>query len=602
MTRPRIVGALAAIGAAVAITASIGAQDTAPTTGMWEGVWVADADLGPRLDGPVTLHRVGDDWVAQVQGARARVTHSRQDDGTTQWRFAVDDLGHFIGQQAAGANSVVGHWFQPPGIIHNYPTATPVTLAPAGDGVLSGTLSPLRDVVSLNIPLTPDPDTANPGEDRYRTFLRNPQRNLGVWFRIETAIADAQGITFYNADGQQLAYARSIDAGQRFTMLIPRTGMTMDFSRRARNDAPGFYPQRSTAAVETLLRPAALDDGWPTAAPAASGLDEQALLDMLNDIRAFEPTQLRAPYIHALLIAHRGNLVFESYFHGYHRERTHDSRSAGKSLGSVLLGAAIRMGAIDSVDAPVYDFYGGVEAFANPDPRKSRMTLRHLVTMSPGLDCDDGDYEGSPGNEDRMQSQSEQPDWYRYTLDLPMRAEPGEADIYCTAGINLLGGAISKATGQSLPRFFHEQLAEPLQMGHYHMNLSPMERGYLGGGIRLRPRDFMKLGQLYLDGGVWNGHRVVSEDWVRESAAAHSSINSEDDYGFAWWRRDFRVGDRIIPTYQAAGNGGQMLFVVPELELVVMFNAGNYSDGRTRGEFRDRYMQGAILPAAIAAE
>ncbi|MEO0345745.1 MAG: serine hydrolase [Pseudomonadota bacterium] len=603
MTRSRIVGTLAAACAAFVVTAGGSAQETTPAAGIWEGVWVADADLGPRLDGPVTLHRVGNDWVAQVQGVRARVTQSQQQDGTTRWRFAIDDLGHFIGHQAADTGGVTGHWFQPPGIIHNYPTATPVALVPAGDGVLSGTISPLRDVVSLNIPLTPDPEkNTAPGEDRYRTFLRNPQRNLGVWFRIASAIADEQGIAFYNADGQQLAYAKSIEAGQRFTMLIPRTGMTMDFSRRARNDAPGFFPQRTPAPVDTLLRPAVLDDGWQTAAPAASGLDEQALLGMLNDIRAFEPEQLRAPYIHALLIAHRGNLVFESYFHGYHRERTHDSRSAGKSLGSVLLGAAIRTGAIASVDAPVYDFYGGVDAFANPDPRKQRMTLRHLVTMSPGLACDDGDYEGSPGNEDRMQSQSEQPDWYRYTLDLPMRAEPGSADIYCTAGINLLGGAISKATGRSLPRFFHEQLAVPLQMGHYHMNLSPMERGYLGGGIRLRPRDFIKLGQLYLDGGVWNGHRVVSEDWVRESATAQSSINSEGDYGFAWWRRDFRVGDRSIATYQAAGNGGQMLFVVPELELVVMFNAGNYSDGRTRGEFRDRYMQGAILPAAIAAE
>lgn len=201
-----------------------------------------------------------------------------------------------------------------------------------------------------------------------------------------------------------------------------------------------------------------------------------------------------------------------------------------------------------------------------------------------------------------MQSQEAQPDWYRYTLDLPMRAEPGAADIYCSAGMNLLGGAISKAAGQSLPAFFDEQIAAPLQMGHYQMNLSPTEHGYMGGGIRLRPRDFLKLGQTYLDGGTWNGQRIVSEDWVRASAAAHSSINTEDDYGYAWWRRSFQVEDRAIASYHAAGNGGQMLFVVPELELVVLFNAGNYNDGRTRGTFRDRYMQGAILPAAIAAE
>ncbi len=89
---------------------------------------------------------------------------------------------------------------------------------------------------------------------------------------------------------------------------------------------------------------------------------------------------------------------------------------------------------------------------------------------------------------------------------------------------------------------------------------------------------------------------------MRESAAAHSSINTDDDYGYAWWRRTFEVGDRTLESYQAAGNGGQMLFVIPELDLVVFFNAGNYNDGRTRGAFRDRYMQGAILPAAIAAE
>ncbi len=601
MTRSRIVRALAAVFVAGAFTGTSCAQETATTTGAWAGVWVSDADLGPRLDGPVTVHRVDDAWIADIQGERAAVQRAPAADGATEWTFAVADLGHFVGRQADGAEAVTGHWFQPPGIIHNYPTATPVTLAPAGADVLAGTLSPLRDSVSLNIPLIPDPDNANPGEDRYKTFLRNPERNLGMWFRIETAVADEDGITFFDGDGEQLAYARSIDAGERFTLLLPRTGMTMDFSRRSRNDAPGFYPQRTPAAVEALLRPAELDDGWQTATPAASGLDETLLRDMLNEIRAFEPDQLRAPYIHSLLIAHRGKLVFESYFHGFHRDRTHDSRSAGKTVASVLLGAAIQAGAVASVDAPVYDYFGGVDAFANPDPRKARMTLRHLVTMSPGLDCDDGNYD-SPGNEDIMQSQDAQPDWYQYTLDLPMRAEPGEADIYCSASINLLGGAISKATGQSLPRFFHERLAGPLQMGHYHMNLSPMERGYFGGGIRLRPRDFLKIGQLYLDGGTWNGRRIVSANWVRESAAAHSSINTDDDYGYAWWRRTFEVGDRTLAAYQAAGNGGQMLFVIPELDLVVFFNAGNYNDGRTRGAFRDRYMQGAILPAAIAAE
>ena len=121
----------------------------------------------------------------------------------------------------------------------------------------------------------------------------------------------------------------------------------------------------------------------------------------------------------------------------------------------------------------------------------------------------------------------------------------------------------------------------------------------MGGGIRLRPRDFMKLGQLYLDGGVWNGKRLVSEEWVEASAAPHSSLNREDDYGFAWWRQTYDVLGRDIETYYASGNGGQMTFVVPELDMVVQINAGNYSDGRTRNQFRDRLMREFILPAAI---
>ena len=293
--------------------------------------------------------------------------------------------------------------------------------------------------------------------------------------------------------------------------------------------------------------------------------------------------------------------MVEEYFHGHHREMTHDSRSAGKSLTSALLGVALHQGALASLDQPVYSLFGGVEAFANPDSRKERIVVRHLVTMSSGFDCDDGDYD-SPGNEDHLQSQDEEPDWYRYTLDLPMVREPGEAGVYCTAGINLIGGVIREATGISLLQFFQEAFAEPMGISYYQMNLSPTYRGYMGGGIRLRPRDFLKLGQLYLDGGVWQGRRIVSEEWVRASFAPHASLNEEGDYGFAWWRRSYEVGGRTIDTYYASGNGGQLLFVVPELELVALIQAGNYSDGRTRNAFRDRYMRASILPAALAGE
>ncbi|MEO1244138.1 MAG: serine hydrolase [Pseudomonadota bacterium] len=573
----------------------------ASSSQSWAGLWVAERSFGPRFRGPVTLQRSGAEWIARLQGETAIADRSMLEDGSVDWSFAFHGQGRFTGwQQRAGA-PVDGHWLQPPGMVQNYPFATPVRLAPAGDNAYRGNIVPFPQEVSLNIPLIPDGTAATSGTTEYRTFLRNPQRNLGVFFRIETATAEGDEIRFANRDGEVLAVGRSVEPGERFTLLFPRFGETMNFTRRSRANAPGFYPRRSPRQLSSLPQPVKGKDGWQTAAPRETGLDAEPLLSLVNSIAAFEPTGLREPYIHGLLLAHRGKLVVEEYFHGYHKDMTHDSRSAGKTLTSALLGIALRKGALASIDQPVYPLFGGVEGFANPDPRKERMTVRHLLTMSSGFDCDDGDFE-SPGNEDNMQSQDEQPDWYRFTLDLGMIREPGEAGVYCTAGLNLIGGVLREATGISLPRFFQEEFAAPLGISYYQMNLSPTYEAYMGGGIRFRPRDFLKLGQLYLDDGVWNGQRIVSKEYVKASAAPHASLNGPDDYGYAWWRQSYEVNGRNVETYYASGNGGQLLFVVPELELVALIQAGNYSDGRTRNEFRDRFMRDAILPAALAAE
>ncbi|MEO1302950.1 MAG: serine hydrolase [Myxococcota bacterium] len=557
---------------------------------------MAERNFGPALRGPIDIHRSGDGWVVRLQGETAKVKRDAQRDGFVHWSFAFHNQGYFQGQQETTEGAIEGHWFQPPGVVQGYPFATALRLDANGDDAFSGELVPFTQDVSLNILLTAE--DSNP--TGYRAFLRNPQRNLGVFFRIESATVEGDEIRFANRDGDVLGVASGAEPGARFKMLYPRFGETLNFTRRTRANAPGFYPRRWHETPSTLSRPNRSEDGWSTATPKETGLDEQPLRDLIDSLASFEPTGLRQPYIHGLLIAHRGKLVVEEYFHGFHRNQPHDSRSAGKSLTSALLGIAIHQGAIPSVNEPVYPMLGGIDAYPNPDARKAKITLRHLVTMSSGYACDDDD-PSSPGNEDTMQSQDAEPDWYRYALGLPMAREPGEAGVYCTAGINLLGAALRKATSTSLPRFFDAAFARPLGIAHYHMNLSPTYRGYMGGGIRLRPRDFLKLGQLYLDGGVWRGQRLVSEAWVRDSFAAHASINETDDYGFGWWRKTYRVEGRDVATYYASGNGGQLLFVVPEQDLVVLIHAGNYSDGRTRNAFRDRFMQESILPAGLSS-
>ncbi|MEO0883243.1 MAG: serine hydrolase [Pseudomonadota bacterium] len=575
-------------------------QETSHASANWEGVWVSQADFGPDLKGPVDIHRIGDRWVARIQGENVPVDRKIDDDGSVAWSFSVFDQGRFIGQQSDIAAPIEGHWLQPPGPVQNYPFATPVRFTAAGDENFTGVIEPFPQTVTLNVPLAQGGE-AGPGADNtYRTYLRNPERNLGVFFRIETASFVGEDIRFANEAGEILAEGTSIDPGERFTMVFPRFGTTFEFTRRSREAAPSFYPRRSPNMSTPLPRPVELDDGWPTDFPAKTGFDEAPLIDVLQEFAAFEPDGLREPYLHAILVAHKGKLIVEEYYHGFHRDRPHDSRSAGKSVGATLLGMAIHQGAIETVDDLVYPYFGGTDAFDNPDARKERMTLRHVVSMTQGFDCDDDDYD-TPGNEDIMQSQSEEDDWYKYILDLPMVKEPGEQGAYCSGGINLLGGVVASATGTSLPQFFEDSFAKPLGISDYYMNLSPTYEGYMGGGIRLRPRDFMKMGQLYLNGGLWNGERLLSEEWVEATAAPQASINRPDDYSFGWWLETFEVEGEEIETYSARGNGGQMLFVAPSLDLVIMVNAANYSDGRTRRAWRDRLLIDGIFPGALAA-
>jgi len=125
----------------------------------------------------------------------------------------------------------------------------------------------------------------------------------------------------------------------------------------------------------------------------------------------------------------------------------------------------------------------------------------------------------------------------------------------------------------------------------------------MGGGLYLRPRDMAKFGQLYLDGGLWRGERVISEEWVRESTGKYGRLAPLDrnghQYGYLWWHHRYPVGDRVIETIEARGNGGQYIFVVPELELVAVITSGNFRNGKTRQP--EEILQRFILPAALSS-
>ncbi len=378
-------------------------------------------------------------------------------------------------------------------------------------------------------------------------------------------------------------------------MVVSVNGGTRPMTFTHASDDPNLDTSSpdATERVYEERAPETIGDGWRTAAPASQGVDGAKIGEMMAAISSGELT-----LTHSVLIARRGTLVVEEYFHGFDRDTWHDTRSASKTLASALIGLAIDQGRIAGVDAAVLGFFPQYRQLANWDDRKTRITIKHLLTMSSGLDANDGDPE-SVASENAYQSQTARPDWVEFVLDAPMIEEPGSRLLYGSGNPLLLGGVLEHVFEESVEWFAHDHLFGPLGIDHYKYFLTPTDLIYLGGGTHFRPRDLAKFGQLYLDGGTWGGQRILSEAWVRESTAGYGRLENRSgvEYGYLWWRRDYEVGDRTITSIEARGYGGQYVFVVPELELVAVITSGNYRNGRTRQP--EEIMERFILPAAL---
>lgn len=302
--------------------------------------------------------------------------------------------------------------------------------------------------------------------------------------------------------------------------------------------------------------------------------------------------------VHSVLLYQRGKLVLEEYFYGYSAERQHQLRSATKTVVSALAGIAIDRGAITGADERVLPLMS-YTSYDHPDSRKPAMTLGDLLSMSSGLDCDD--YSStSPGRETVIEAK---PDWVKATLDLPMINDPGTAGYYCSGGVAVAGRMIENAVHMRLEEFAQANLFEPLGIARadwtWNYDLTNADKEY--SQIHMRPRDMLKFGILFADGGRWHGRRIVSESWVRTSLAEHSHVDSVS-YGYFWWRHTFDVetasGSQQVVVPAAQGNGGQKIFVVPQYDLVAVFTAGGYNADATPP---NTIMEKMILPRLAEA-
>jgi len=569
------------------------AQSAAPAGDVARllGLWGTTRSFGPEIRGELTITRAGAGWRAAIGGTWAPV---RMSPNSVTFTLA-GNLGSFRGHRDGAGARIRGLWIQPAGAATGVAWATPVELHPVGAGVWRGTVEPLEESVTLYMDVRADSGGA------VRAVFRNPDGNfVNAKF---TLAAQKTHFKLLGIDNGATLLEGDYDEKHDRILLpvpdglpLPELHTTLELARQSRDQATGYYP-RAPAEPRYVYRPPTPEgDGWRTGTLGAVGLDEARISALVQKILDTDPWPQTAPLVQGLLIARHGKLVLEEYFYGFGKERPHDLRSAGKTFASVLAGIAIDHGAKFGPQTPVYSLFPEYASFASPDPRKSLMTVEHLMTMTSGFDCDENGNDNAPGNEGKMQSQTAQPDWYKFMLDLPLAAAPGDSFAYCSGAVNLIGGIVRNTTQTWLPEFFDRSLARPLQMHSYHMNLTPSDEGYMGGGLHIRPRDELKLGQVYLDGGLWNGKRIVSRKWVEVSTAPHP-MNARGTDGYDWHLNDIKLGNRVFKEYDASGNGGQLMMVLPELDLAVLFTGGNYGNFGVWRHFRDELLPQYILSA-----
>ena len=349
--------------------------------------------------------------------------------------------------------------------------------------------------------------------------------------------------------------------------------------------------------------PVALDDGWSIATPESVGLDSARLCAIAARLKE------TGANVHAIVIVRHGKLVFEQYFAGYderwdvagqfdHDATTkHDMRSASKSVISLLVGIAIDRKLIASADEPVVKFYP--EYAAVKSPGWDKVTLRHLLTMSSGMQWNENLGWDDPKNDEPHLGREADP--IRYILSKPIAKPADTVWTYNGGGTDLLGNMLERVSGKPLEAFAREVLFEPLGITDLEWKNYPMNGKIAPAvGLRARPRDAAKIGQLMLNRGAWGGRQIVSPEWIEQSVRpryqAIGYFSGIFFYGQQWWLGRSLAQKKEVKWIAATGSGGQRIFIVPDRDLVVMTTSGLYFQ-RYQGDGALDMMANYILPS-----
>ncbi len=319
--------------------------------------------------------------------------------------------------------------------------------------------------------------------------------------------------------------------------------------------------------------PEQLDDGWELSTLQAEGFNSEAVDAVYQKFFS----QDYYPTAHALLVVRNGYLVAEGYCRDpADRDNYHHVQSVTKSITSILTGIAIDDALIESVDQPVYEF---IPQFFDDDVRKRSITIRHVLTMQTGLNFDNDIHSVKLFNHSGST--------VKYVLGRPLDFEPGSSFYYHDGNPQLMSGVIREVTGGSLEDFAITHFFDPLGIRNYQWEKPDDGMTFGAFGLWLCPRDMAKIGKMMLQNGMWNGERIVSEEWIAESTRIHVT---REKYGYYWWVTE------SSGNYAAEGHGEQIIYVAPRDNAVVVLTADSYSSDAALSPWY-RLLIGEVLAA-----
>jgi CubicO group peptidase (beta-lactamase class C family) len=353
------------------------------------------------------------------------------------------------------------------------------------------------------------------------------------------------------------------------------------------------------AQAEPCAEPAALGDGLVPQDAAVAGFDKPALCQIIDEARA------RGANIHSVLVLRRGRLVAEAYMSGTDETiwslwggrkdlgpaSLHDMRSTTKSIVGLLYGILLAKRQVPNLETPVASLYPRQRGIAGS--AKAAIRIRHLMTMSSGLAWE----EASPVH--RVAGVSDElgllwrTDPYPYVFGFDVVAAPGQTFVYSGGATTMIADIMVQATGKPLLEIAQAQLFGPLGIEGWSWSKNLWGTPLAAAGLRLKPRDLVKIGQMLLDHGKWQGRQVVPTSWIEDATRTQIAAGPRDGYGYQFWTREVKWRGRRLPAAATVGNGGQTLLIVPDLDLAVVTTAGNY--GSLEGLEQVRAVEQAIV-------